>query len=57
VAQHPALEGHLLTADGGGLLPHVQVFISGRSIRDLQGFETPLPAGVDVAIFPPVAGG
>lgn len=57
IERHPALEGHLLAADGSALLPHVQVFIAGRSIRDLQGLNTPLPPGVDLAIFPPVAGG
>ena len=57
VEQCPALEGHVLSPDGGSLLPHVQVFIAGRSIRDLEGLATPIPPGVDLAIFPPVAGG
>lgn len=57
VAQYPALEGHLLNVSGDALLPHVQVFIAGRSIRDLKGLETPLPPGADLAVFPPVAGG
>lgn len=57
VAKYPGLEGQLLTADGQALLPHVQVFLSGRSIRDLQGLQTPLPAEPDMAVFPPVAGG
>lgn len=57
VAQYPGLAGQLLTADGQALLPHVQVFLSGRSIRDMQGLETPLPAEPDMAVFPPVAGG
>lgn len=57
VAQYPGLDGHLLTPDGQGLLPHVQVFIAGRSIRDLHGMQTLLPPGADLAIFPPVAGG
>ncbi len=57
VAAYPGLEGMLLTPDGQALLPHVQVFLSGRSIRDMQGLDTPLPASPDMAIFPPVAGG
>lgn len=57
VAHYPGLDGHLLTPDGQALLPHVQVFLSGRSIRDLQGLHTPLPANPDMAVFPPVAGG
>lgn len=57
VAQYPGLQGQLLTPDGQALLPHVQVFIAGRSIRDLQGLHTPLPAEPNMAVFPPVAGG
>lgn len=57
VAQYPRLEGEVLTPDGQALLPHVQVFIAGRSIRDLKGLETRLPANADIAVFPPVAGG
>lgn len=57
IAAYPALEGELLTPDGDGLLPHVQVFLAGRSVRDLKGLQTPLPENADLAIFPPVAGG
>lgn len=57
VGQYPGLGGHVLSPDGSALLPHVQVFIAGRSIRDLEGLATPVPPGVDLAIFPPVAGG
>ncbi len=57
VAQCPGLAGQVLTPDGSDLLPHVQVFIAGRSIRDLEGLATPIPPGVDLAVFPPVAGG
>lgn len=57
VAAYPGLEGELLTPDGEALLPHVQVFLEGRSVRDLQGMATPLPAETSLAIFPPVAGG
>lgn len=57
VAAYPGLAGELLTPDGQALLPHVQVFIAGRSVRDLEGLETRLPPGADLAVFPPVAGG
>lgn len=57
IANYPGLDGHLLTADAERLLPHVQVFIGGRSVRDLHGLATPLPPDADLAIFPPVAGG
>jgi len=57
IDQHSALAGELLTADRSALLPHVQVFISGESIRHLQGLETALGEGAELAVFPPVAGG
>jgi molybdopterin synthase sulfur carrier subunit len=57
VEAYPGLEGELLTPDKEQLLPHVQVFLAGRSVRDLQGMATPLPENADLAIFPPVAGG
>ena len=54
---YPGLEGEILTEDRQSLLPHVQVFISGESVRHLQGLETRLEETADMAIFPPVAGG
>lgn len=54
---YPRLEGELLTPDRRELLPHVQVFIGGHSIRHMQGLETVLESPVDMAVFPPVAGG
>lgn len=57
IAVCPGLQGEILNASGDGLLPHVHVFINGRSVRDLQGLATPVPAGTSLAIFPPVAGG
>jgi molybdopterin synthase sulfur carrier subunit len=57
VAAYPALQGELLTPDGEALPPYVQVFINGRSIRDLQGLATPVTEDDQLAIFPPVAGG
>ncbi|HEY3368093.1 MAG TPA: ubiquitin-like small modifier protein 1 [Symbiobacteriaceae bacterium] len=57
VAQYPGLAGQLLAPDEASLLPHVQVFLSGRSVRDLQGLQTPVPAEAELAVFPPVAGG
>lgn len=57
IEAYPLLDGQLLVPDGTALLPHVQVFLSGRSVRDLKGLDTPLSEDSDVAIFPPVAGG
>ncbi|MDF2628974.1 MAG: molybdopterin converting factor small subunit [Symbiobacteriaceae bacterium] len=57
IAQHPRLAGEVLTPDGSALLPHVQVFIGGESIRHKQGLDTVLEQADDMAVFPPVAGG
>ncbi|HYG57839.1 MAG TPA: ubiquitin-like small modifier protein 1 [Symbiobacteriaceae bacterium] len=54
---HPRLEGEILTPDRQSILPYVQVFVAGRSVRDLQGLATVLENPTDMAIFPPVAGG
>ncbi len=39
------------------LLPHIVLMVNGRSIRLLNGMETELREGDEVALFPPVAGG
>ncbi|HWI60609.1 MAG TPA: ubiquitin-like small modifier protein 1 [Symbiobacteriaceae bacterium] len=57
IALYPGLEGEILTKDQQSLLPHVQVFIGGESVRHMQGLETVLEEAADMAIFPPVAGG
>ncbi|BDG59646.1 ubiquitin-like small modifier protein 1 [Caldinitratiruptor microaerophilus] len=56
-ARHPALRPLVLSPDGSGLLPHVLVFLSGRSIRELQGLDTPVGEDDELALFPPVGGG
>ena len=57
VEEFPRLEGEILTSNRQALLPHVQVFIGGRSVRDMQGLATVLEDPRDMAVFPPVAGG
>jgi len=57
IEQYPALTGEILASAGSRLLPHVQVFVAGRSIRDLQGLATFLKGTDELVIFPPVAGG
>jgi molybdopterin synthase sulfur carrier subunit len=52
----PAI-GELLWTDAGELGDYIKVFIDGREIRHLQRLETPVPAGAEVDIFPPAAGG
>ena len=54
---HPGLEGEVLSPDRQALLPHVQVFLAGRSVRDMEGLQTVLTQADDMAVFPPVAGG
>lgn len=52
----PAL-APLIWTDGGDLGEYIKVFVDGRDIRYLQMLQTPLPAGAEVDIFPPAAGG
>jgi molybdopterin synthase sulfur carrier subunit len=56
IARKPGLEGHILDARGC-VVPYVSVFVEGRDIRYLDGLETALANGDEIAIFPPVAGG
>lgn len=55
-ARFPRLNELIWTADGQ-LGDYIKVFVDGREIRHLQSLETPVPAGAEVSIFPPVAGG
>jgi len=41
----------------GRLRDHLQFLVNGRSITNLQGFETSLEEGNTFAIIPPVGGG
>jgi molybdopterin synthase sulfur carrier subunit len=43
--------------DEGGLRRFVNVFVADDDVRFLQGLETPVPDGAEVAIIPAVAGG
>lgn len=52
----PRLKELIWTADGQ-LGDYIKVFVDGREIRHLQLLDTPVPAGAEVSIFPPVAGG
>jgi MoaD family protein len=55
--QYPRLAPELFTPDRQELLPYVQVFVGGISIRDTEGLATVLHDPRDMAVFPPVAGG
>lgn len=52
----PALRRELLDEDGQ-LLDRVHVLINGRSVKYLNCLDTVIPAGAQIAIFPPVGGG
>ena len=56
VARFPDLRERLLD-DDGAVRRFVAVMVNGRDIRHLGGRDTPLPAGCELDVFPPVAGG
>ena len=56
VSKAPELHGLILGEDGE-LREFVNVFVEGRSIRDLEGLDTWVRPRDKVAIFPAVAGG
>jgi molybdopterin synthase sulfur carrier subunit len=52
----PGLQFSLCT-ESGELRPYVNIFLGRENIRYLQGLETPTPEGIEIRIFPSVAGG
>ena len=55
-AAHPGFADRLLDEEGG-LRRFVNVFVADDDVRFLQGLDTPVPDGAEVAIIPAVAGG
>jgi molybdopterin converting factor small subunit len=56
VEKYPALKTHLF--DGKeNLRGHIHLFVNDISVRDLDGFETPLQENDVVRILPAAAGG
>jgi sulfur-carrier protein len=55
-AAHPGFADRILDGDGG-LRRFVNVFVADDDIRFLDGLDTPVPDGAEVAIIPAVAGG
>jgi molybdopterin synthase sulfur carrier subunit len=53
---HPGFADRLLDGDGN-LRRFVNVFVADDDIRFLDGLDTPVPDGAEVAIIPAVAGG
>ncbi|MFZ5814698.1 MAG: ubiquitin-like small modifier protein 1 [Bacillota bacterium] len=56
-AQHPQLREHVVQPDRFELLPHVNLMLNGRLVRDLEGLQTRVAEADSIAIFPPSAGG
>jgi sulfur-carrier protein len=53
-AVRPALAGRILDEDGRQL---VGIFVNGRSVRQLDGLQTPVNEGDEIRLTPPIAGG
>lgn len=43
--------------EGENPRPHINIFINGRNIHELEGLNTSLHEDDEIAIFPPVSGG
>lgn len=56
VAQHPALRGQLLSADGE-LHRFVNVYLNDQDVRYLDGLATPVGDRDTITILPAMAGG
>ena len=54
--QHPAFRPHLVNAEGR-LRPHINLFVEGSNIRNLQGLDTPLADADTLRVVPSIAGG
>jgi molybdopterin converting factor small subunit len=53
---HPAV-GRRVRDEAGVLRRHVNVFVGPDNARDLDGIETVVPDGAEVAVLPAVSGG
>ncbi|HEY7942238.1 MAG TPA: ubiquitin-like small modifier protein 1 [Candidatus Limnocylindrales bacterium] len=56
VAQHPALRGQLLSADGD-LHRFVNVYLNDQDVRYLEALATPVTERDTITILPAMAGG
>lgn len=55
VAEHPALEESLL--DDGAIRGYINVYVDDEDVRYLDGLDTTVTPGAEIAIMPAVAGG
>ena len=53
---HPAI-GRRLRDEGGAMRRHVNIFVGPDNARDLQGTDTVVGEGVEVALLPAISGG
>jgi molybdopterin synthase sulfur carrier subunit len=56
ILAYPGLQEKVLR-QGGELRGGVGIFVNGRSVRFLDGLDTAIHEGDEVALFPPVGGG
>jgi molybdopterin synthase sulfur carrier subunit len=56
ILAYPGLKKKVLR-QGGELQGGVGIFVNGRSVRFLDGLDTAIHEGDEVALFPPVGGG
>lgn len=56
LADRPALQDRVLDEDGD-LREHINVLRNGENVRRVDGLETELASGDELALFPPVSGG
>lgn len=54
--QYPELRPNLFNPQGR-LRPHINLFLEGINLRDLQGLETPLEPAATLRLVPSIAGG
>ena len=47
----------LVRAEGGGVHPHINIYVNSEAIESLQGLGTPLKDGDELTIIPALAGG
>ena len=56
IEARPALEPRIYT-DDGEIESHLNLLKNGENVRDGEGLSTPVEAGDELALFPPVSGG
>ena len=55
-AECPGVRDRVIT-ELGRVRPHINIFVDGENIRDVDGLATPVRDGAEVFIIPAVSGG